>query len=347
MLKELKLGTSNTKKDVTLDFNRVPHLLVAGSTGSGKSNFIHSMIRSVIMSNDPSTVRLILVDTKYVELGLYDGIPQLFEPVVHTSDDFLNTLFRLDSEIETRLKAFKTSKVRNIEEYNSNASKALPYILIIIDELADLFAKNPKIVDELTRILNISRAVGVHMVLATQRPSSDIISGGLKANVPGRIAFRTASSVDSHIILGISGAEEIRNPGQALYYPVDMAQAILIDTPLISLSELRSFIDSLAVKIQGGRDLADVVPRSLDKMIIGGVGYHTITEADYLMCVILFQKEYVDKRIDRGVLIDALCSYTKATLMLIHMLDTGLIANSAIENEYEWNKGVASSAIGN
>ncbi len=218
---------------MTADLATMPHVLIAGSTGSGKSVAINAMIMSVLYKATPEQVRMILVDPKRVELGMYEGIPHLFTPIITEPKLAANALRNAVREMERRLKLLASRSVRNIDQYNKlfdnqtpslfedgEAERPLPHMIIIIDELADLMMLDKANVEEaITRLAQMARAVGIHLVLATQRPSVDVITGLIKANVPTRISFRLSTKVDSRTILDSNGAEALLGRGDMLFLP--------------------------------------------------------------------------------------------------------------------------------
>ena len=216
----IALGKDINGRIVTADLASMPHVLIAGSTGSGKSVAINAMIMSVLFKSTPEQVRMILVDPKRVELGMYEGIPHLFTPIITEAKLAANALRNAVREMERRLKLLAANHVRNIDQFNKLFDhgseylfedvnqEPLPYIIIIIDELADLMMLDRANVEEsITRLAQMARAVGIHLVLATQRPSVDVITGLIKANVPTRMSFRLATKVDSRTIIDSNGAE--------------------------------------------------------------------------------------------------------------------------------------------
>lgn len=231
-------------KDIQWDFivgdlAKMPHLLIAGQTGSGKSVGMNGFILSLLYKNTPSELRMIMVDPKQVELGVYDGIPHLLTPVINSPDKALNALKWWVAEMERRYSTLKPLNARNLEEYNTKvgAKDKMPAIVIIIDELADLMMSGNKkeVESAITRIAQKARAVGLHMILATQRPSVDVITGLIKANVPSRVAFTVASNVDSRTILDQIGAEDLLGRGDMLYFPTgamatNRLQWVLVET---------------------------------------------------------------------------------------------------------------------
>jgi len=238
------------------DLAGMPHVLIAGSTGSGKSVAINAMIMSLLYRTTPAQVRLILVDPKRVELGMYEGIPHLFTPIITEAKLAANALRNAVREMERRLKLLASRSVRNIDHYNKLFEGAtpslfddedehpLPYIVIIIDELADLMMLDRANVEEsITRLAQMSRAVGIHLILATQRPSVDIITGLIKANIPTRISFRLATKVDSRTILDTNGAESLLGRGDMLFLPPGTSRLIRLHAPYVTEKETETVVD--------------------------------------------------------------------------------------------------------
>jgi S-DNA-T family DNA segregation ATPase FtsK/SpoIIIE len=242
------------------DLASMPHLLIAGSTGTGKSVFINSLMMSILYKATPDDVKMVLVDPKRLELNLYEGIPHLIAPVVTDPKVASNVLRNATREMESRLKLLAQKGVRNIEQYNrtfqkqqslslfenveEGEHKPLPYLVIIIDELADLMMVDTNNVEEsITRLAQMARAVGIHLILATQRPSVDVITGLIKANFPARISFRVASKVDSRTILDSNGSESLLGKGDMLYLPAGSARLHRIHGPLVSEDEIVSVCD--------------------------------------------------------------------------------------------------------
>ncbi len=253
----LAMGKDINGRIVTADLSSMPHVLIAGSTGSGKSVAINAMIMSLLFRTTPSQVRLILVDPKRVELGMYEGIPHLFTPIITEPKLAANALRNAVREMERRLKLLASRSVRNIDQYNKLFEGAmpslfdegeeeapLPYIVIIIDELADLMMLDRANVEEsITRLAQMARAVGIHLILATQRPSVDVITGLIKANVPTRISFRLATKVDSRTILDTNGAEALLGRGDMLFLPPGSARLTRLHAPFVSEKETAAVVD--------------------------------------------------------------------------------------------------------
>lgn len=262
----LPLGQGVNGHPVVADLTKMPHLLVAGSTGSGKSIAINTFISSLLFHNSPSELKLILVDPKFVELTGYNGIPHLLTPVLTENDKVVSALKWATAEMDRRYKLLATVGARNITAYNENAGfQALPYIVVIIDELSDLMMTAPaEVEDSIVRIAQKARAVGIHLILATQRPSSDIITGLIKANIPARIAFNVSSNVDSRVILDQPGAEKLLGKGDMLFMPPDASKPHRIQGSMITDPEIGKLLD--AVKGQG------VAPEYSEEVVTQAVG---------------------------------------------------------------------------
>jgi S-DNA-T family DNA segregation ATPase FtsK/SpoIIIE len=254
----LAMGKDINGRIITADLGAMPHLLIAGSTGSGKSVAINAMIMSILYKATPEQVRLILVDPKRLELGVYEGVPHLYVPIITEPKLAANALRNAVREMERRLKALAAKGVRNIEQYNKlferetpslfeeagGEDKALPYIVIVIDELADLMMLDQSNVEEsITRLAQMARAVGIHLVLATQRPSVDVITGLIKANFPSRISFRVATKIDSRTILDANGAESLLGKGDMLYLPSGSARVHRLHAPYTTEKEIHGVVE--------------------------------------------------------------------------------------------------------
>jgi DNA segregation ATPase FtsK/SpoIIIE, S-DNA-T family len=254
----LSMGKDINGRTVTADLASMPHLLIAGSTGSGKSVAINAMIMSMLYKATPDEVRLILVDPKRLELGVYEGVPHLFTPIITEPKLAANALRNAVREMERRLKALAEKGVRNIDQYNrlfddeepglfdeqKDEERRLPYIIIVIDELADLMMLDQGNVEEsITRLAQMARAVGIHLILATQRPSVDVITGLIKANFPARISFRVATKVDSRTILDANGAESLLGRGDMLYLPSGSARVHRLHAPLVTEKEIAAVVE--------------------------------------------------------------------------------------------------------
>ena len=254
----LAMGKDINGRIVTADLAGMPHLLIAGSTGAGKSVAINAMIMSILYKATPDQVRLILVDPKRLELGNYEGVPHLYTPIITEPKLAANALRNAVREMERRLKLLAAKGVRNIDQYNKlfdqggtpslfgeeSDEKPIPYIVIIIDELADLMMLDSSNVEEsITRLAQMARAVGIHLVLATQRPSVDVITGLIKANFPARISFRVATKVDSRTILDANGAEALLGRGDMLYLPSGSARVHRLHAPFVTEKEIAAVVE--------------------------------------------------------------------------------------------------------
>jgi S-DNA-T family DNA segregation ATPase FtsK/SpoIIIE len=253
----LALGKDINGRIVTADLNAMPHLLIAGSTGSGKSVAINAFIMSLLYKATPEEVRLILVDPKRLELGNYEGIPHLHTPIITEPKLASNALRNAVREMERRLKVLAEKGVRNIDQYNKlfdgraaslfeddSEARPLPYMVIIIDELADLMMLDgPNVEASITRLAQMARAVGIHLVLATQRPSVDVITGLIKANFPARMSFRVATKIDSRTILDANGAEALLGRGDMLYLPNGSARVHRVHAPFVTEKEIAAVVE--------------------------------------------------------------------------------------------------------
>ena len=266
----MALGKDINGRLRTTQLDSMPHLLIAGSTGSGKSVLINSCILSILYKATPEQVRFIMVDPKTVELGLYEGIPHLLTPVITDMKKAANALKNATREMERRLKLLAEHGVRNIDQYNRKMEamdeesrvpdqdgdvppRRLPYIVIVIDELADIMVIEGRRVEEsITRLAQMARAVGLHLILATQRPSVDVITGLIKANIPARLSFRLATRVDSRTILDSMGAEALLGRGDMLFLPPGSGRMVRLHGPLVTEEEVKAVVD--AWKEQGSPD---------------------------------------------------------------------------------------------
>jgi S-DNA-T family DNA segregation ATPase FtsK/SpoIIIE len=251
----LGLGNDVSGQSIIADLTRMPHLLIAGATGQGKSVCINALITSLLFQVTPEHMRLLLIDPKRVELTGYNGLPHLALPVLVESHQAAAALRWAVAEMDRRYKMFSSEGVRNIAAYNEKATqklaRQLPYIVIVIDELADLMMVAAGEIEELIcRIAQLARAVGIHLIIATQRPSTDIITGLIKANIPSRIAFAVGSQVDSRVILDSGGAEKLLGRGDMLYQPVDAGKPTRIQGAFVSDPEVEGVVNFW--KSQGG-----------------------------------------------------------------------------------------------
>ena len=262
------LGKDISGRAVFFDLSEMPHLLVAGTTGSGKSVMLNGLLTSLLLTTDPRQVKMVLIDPKRVELSQFARVPHLITPVVTDVKKAANALAWAVAEMERRYEVLEKIGVRSVEGYNDRAETQMPYVVVVIDELADLMMQaGAKVEDAIIRLAQKARAVGIHIVVATQRPSVDVITGMIKANVPSRIAFAVSSQVDSRVILDSPGAEALLGMGDMLYKPVSAARPSRVQGAFISEAEVDRVV-SATVEAASGRAEARFVeevtePRSV------------------------------------------------------------------------------------
>ena len=247
------LGRDISEQAVLAELNKMPHLLVAGATGSGKSVCINAIIVSLLMRTKPHEVKMMMIDPKMVELSVYNGIPHLLSPVVTDPKKASQALKKVVSEMERRYELFSHTGTRNIEGYNEYIERhnetaevkqpLLPYIVVIVDELADLMmVASSDVEDSITRLAQMARAAGIHLIIATQRPSVDVITGVIKANIPSRIAFSVSSQTDSRTILDMGGAEKLLGRGDMLFLPVGASKPVRVQGAFVSDQEVENVV---------------------------------------------------------------------------------------------------------
>jgi S-DNA-T family DNA segregation ATPase FtsK/SpoIIIE len=271
------LGKGISGSAIFANLGKMPHLLIAGATGSGKSVTIHAIINSLLFRNSPENLKFIMIDPKRVELTLYNKIPPLLTPVITEAKKVIMSLKWAAKEMDRRYDVLEKNKVRDIESYHKNVLSpylekyrknppaageetldVMPYIVIVIDELADIMQAYPRELEgAIVRLAQMSRAVGIHLILSTQRPSVNVITGLIKANVPARIALQVASQIDSRTILDSSGAEKLLGAGDMLYMSGDMSKPIRLQSPFISETEVKKVVDYLV------RNSEDDIPRDI------------------------------------------------------------------------------------
>ena len=275
------LGQDIAGNAVVTDIAKMPHLLIAGATGSGKSVCINTLITSIIYKAKPDEVKLILVDPKVVELSVYNGIPHLMIPVVTDPKKAAGALNWAVREMLARYNSFAEHSVRDIKGFNAmkaekGESDFMPQIVIIIDELADLMMASPKEVeDSICRLAQMARAAGIHLIIATQRPSVDVITGVIKANIPSRLAFAVSSGIDSRTILDMNGAEKLLGKGDMLFYPTGMSKPVRIQGAFVTDKEVENIVDFLK-KESSGTDYNETVMEEISSAVKtgGGAGEH-------------------------------------------------------------------------
>ncbi|MET1015103.1 MAG: DNA translocase FtsK [Paenisporosarcina sp.] len=272
------LGRDITGQAVLAELNKMPHLLVAGSTGSGKSVCINGIIVSIIMRAKPHEVKMMMIDPKMVELNVYNGIPHLLAPVVTDPRKASQALKKVVSEMERRYDLFSHTGTRNIEGYNDHVRKwndeneekqpKLPYIVVIVDELADLMmVASNDVEDSITRLAQMARAAGIHLIIATQRPSVDVITGVIKANIPSRIAFAVSSSIDSRTILDMGGAEKLLGRGDMLFLAAGASKPVRVQGAFLSDQEVETVVDSVIAQ-QKAQYQEEMIPSDIEEVAI-------------------------------------------------------------------------------
>jgi S-DNA-T family DNA segregation ATPase FtsK/SpoIIIE len=242
----------------TMDLSKMPHLLIAGATGSGKSVMINVIITSILMTAKPDQVRMMLIDPKKVELSVYNGVPHLLTPVVTEAKLAPSALNKVLKEMEHRYERFAAAGVRNMGEYNKKVAQSddpamtkMPYIVVIVDELSDLMmVAGNEVETAIVRLAQMARAAGIHIIIATQRPSVDVITGLIKANIPSRIAFAVSSGVDSRTILDANGAEKLLGRGDMLYKPIDASSPMRIQGAFIPSDDVEAVVSAITDQVQ-------------------------------------------------------------------------------------------------
>jgi DNA segregation ATPase FtsK/SpoIIIE, S-DNA-T family len=242
------LGKDISGASVWADLARMPHILIAGTTGSGKSGCINAILTSILLRATPDEARMILIDPKKIELNYYESIPHLLTPVVSSPKEAAAVLLNVVTEMERRYERLSQVRARNLPEANrafrKRGEEELPYLLVVIDELADLMMVSPQDVEDcIIRLAQKSRAVGIHLVLATQRPSVDVITGMIKANVPSRIAFAVSSQTDSRVILDSNGAESLLGQGDMLFKPLGTSRLQRVQGAFVTEDEVALIVE--------------------------------------------------------------------------------------------------------
>ncbi|RHW36381.1 DNA translocase FtsK [Neobacillus notoginsengisoli] len=270
------LGRDITGEAVLAELNKMPHLLVAGATGSGKSVCINGIITSLLMRAKPHEVKLMMIDPKMVELNVYNGVPHLLAPVVTDAKKASQALKKVVNEMERRYELFSFTGTRNIEGYNDHIRRhnaeenekqpLLPFIVVIVDELADLMmVASSDVEDSITRLAQMARAAGIHLIIATQRPSVDVITGVIKANIPSRIAFAVSSMTDSRTILDMGGAEKLLGRGDMLFLPVGESKPIRVQGAFLSDEEVEETVD-FVISQQKAQYQEEMIPDDIQEV---------------------------------------------------------------------------------
>ncbi len=321
------LGIDVAGKPVTADIAKMPHVLIAGATGSGKSVAVNTFLCSILFRSSPSEVKFILVDPKRVELTGYNDIPHLLTPVIVEPSKVVSALKWATAEMDARYKKLAEVGVKNIDGYNELAGfAAMPSIVIVIDELADVMLFAPAEVEEcITRIAQMARAVGIHLVLATQRPSVDVLTGLIKANVPTRIAFNVSSMTDSRVIIDGPGAEKLLGRGDMLYVPPDQAKPTRVQGTYVSDSEIKSLIDFIKSQGQKPDYQADITTKFKPGVIKGGAGGPDGQDRDELFVEAVKLFSQYDKASSSLIQRRLSVGYARAARILDQLYEAGLV----------------------
>jgi S-DNA-T family DNA segregation ATPase FtsK/SpoIIIE len=320
------LGLNVAGEAVVADIGKMPHALIAGSTGSGKSVAINSFITSLLFRASPEEVKFIMVDPKRVELTQYNGIPHLLTPVITEPKKVVAALKWATAEMDKRYKVFAEVGVRNIAGYNEMAGfQAMPYIVIIIDELADLMLFAPAEAEEaITRIAQMARAVGIHLLLATQRPSVDVITGLIKANIPTRIAFNVSSVTDSRVVLDTPGAEKLLGRGDMLYIPPDQAKPQRIQGTMVTDKEIHELISFIKNQSKPPEYQEEVISKFESSSVGGSGGTGSDEQDEFFRESVQIVMEsgkgsasYIQRRLSVG--------YNRAARILDQLAEAGIV----------------------
>ena len=269
----ISLGRDVTGQAILAELNKMPHMLIAGSTGSGKSVCINGIIISILMRTKPHEVKMMMIDPKMVELNVYNGVPHLLAPVVTDPRKAAQALQKVVSEMERRYELFSHTGTRNVEGYNNHIDEwnlendekhpHMPYIVVIVDELADLMmVASSDVEDSITRLAQMARAAGIHLIIATQRPSVDVITGVIKANIPSRIAFAVSSAIDSRTILDSGGAEKLLGRGDMLFLPAGASKPVRIQGAFVSDREVEAVVD-FVIEQQKAQYQEEMIPTEI------------------------------------------------------------------------------------
>ena len=333
----IALGKDIVGAPFVTDLKKLPHLLIAGTTGSGKSVGINAMLLSLLYRNSPQTLRLIMIDPKMLEFSMYEGIPHLLTPVITEAKKAVNVLENLVSEMERRYKLMAASKTKNIESYNAKMKEqgeaSLPFIVVIIDELADLMMTSGKDVEfSIGRLAQMARASGIHLIVATQRPSVDVVTGLIKANLPSRISYRVGQKIDSKVILDQLGAESLLGRGDMLFTPPGSPGLVRLHAPFASEAEIETIVEFLK---EQGETLYDESFLSEGKDTSAGLGGSASGEVDELFEqakeVILSERKtsisYLQRRLTIG--------YNRAANIIEQLQNAGFLSEPNAKGQRE------------
>ena len=333
----IALGKDIVGAPFVTDLKKLPHLLIAGTTGSGKSVGINAMLLSLLYRNSPQTLRLIMIDPKMLEFSMYEGIPHLLTPVITEAKKAVNVLENLVCEMERRYKLMAASKTKNIESYNAKMKEqgeaSLPFIVVIIDELADLMMTSGKDVEfSIARLAQMARASGIHLIVATQRPSVDVVTGLIKANLPSRISYRVGQKIDSKVILDQLGAESLLGRGDMLFTPPGSPGLVRLHAPFASEAEIETIVEFLK---EQGEALYDESFLSEGKDTSAGLGGSASGEVDELFEqakeVILSERKtsisYLQRRLTIG--------YNRAANIIEQLQNAGFLSEPNAKGQRE------------
>lgn len=325
------LGKDIVGKPFITDLKKLPHLLIAGTTGSGKSVGINSMILSLLYKNSPDNLRLVMIDPKMLEFSMYNDIPHLLTPVITKAADAINALANMVSEMERRYTLMSKTKTKNIENYNEKAQKegydSMPYIVVVIDELADLMMTSGKDVEySIARLAQMARASGIHLIVATQRPSVDVVTGLIKANLPSRLSYKVGQKIDSKIILDSMGAESLLGRGDMLFTPPGMSGLVRIHAPWSTESEIEKVVEFLKDQREVVYDMNFIKDRTSGVSAGGSSSSSDNLELDELYEdakeVVLTEKKtsisYIQRRLRIG--------YNRAATIVEQLEQTGVLS---------------------
>ena len=325
------LGKDIVGKPFVTDLKKLPHLLIAGTTGSGKSVGINSMILSLLYKNSPDNLRLVMIDPKMLEFSMYNDIPHLLTPVITKAVDAINALANMVSEMERRYTLMSKTKTKNIENYNDKAKvegyETMPYIVIVIDELADLMMTSGKDVEySIARLAQMARASGIHLIVATQRPSVDVVTGLIKANLPSRLSYKVGQRIDSKIILDSMGAESLLGRGDMLFTPPGMSGLVRIHAPWSTETEIEKVVDFLKAQREVIYDMNFIKDRNLSGNSSGSSSSTEIIEFDELYedakQIVLSEKKtsisYIQRRLRIG--------YNRAATIVEQLEQSGILS---------------------
>ena len=329
------LGKDIVGKPFVTDLKKLPHLLIAGTTGSGKSVGINSMILSLLYKNSPDNLRLVMIDPKMLEFSMYNDIPHLLTPVITKAVDAINALANMVGEMERRYSLMAKTRTKNIENYNEKAKKeglpTMPYIVVVIDELADLMMTSGKDVEySIARLAQMARASGIHLIVATQRPSVDVVTGLIKANLPSRLSYKVGQKIDSKIILDSMGAESLLGRGDMLFTPPGMPGLVRIHAPWSTETEIEKVVEFLKDQREVEYDMNFIKDKNLGSSSNGSKGAKNISDEDIVLDdlyedakeVIITDKKtsisYLQRRLKIG--------YNRAATIIEQLEKTGVLS---------------------